>query len=363
MKFTCVKEKIERALMIAERFTSKSITLPILSNVLLSLDGNTLVVTATNLESAVQINITGKGSGQEKVAVPAKILNSVFQSLKDEKVDLEEKQNNLFIKTQSREARINSVITDDFPLIPKIKKTASVTLDAVVLKQGLEKVIPSVSTSEFKPELTGVLFHISSKNLRLAATDSFRLVEKNITINHNGESFFFILPHKVAQEITRIIGNTEDEVTISVGESQALFVIGEVTLTTRLIEGVFPEYAGIIPKKFETATFIDKNTLLESVRAASIFTSKIQDVSFQFSNHLLTITSINPNVGEQKSSLPVEADGNNSKVSFNYRYLLDGIQILEGQEVFLGINSESASLLHSKTDGSLLYVLMPIRLT
>src|SRR3989344_4418846 len=161
MKFSCVKENLERALSTAERFTGKNITLPILSNVLLEVKGNELTVTGTNLEYAVELKVPGKGLKEGRVSVPAKILNSLLQSLNEEKVELEEKGNNLFIHTVLRNTRINGMSAEDFPLI---------------------------------------------------------------------------LPQRVALELSRIISDQE-EVEVTVGDSQVLFGIGSTKVTSRLIDG------------------------------------------------------------------------------------------------------------------------------
>src|SRR3989338_8087583 len=211
MKFSCVKENLERALSTAERFTGKNITLPILSNVLLEVKGNELTVTGTNLEYAVELKVPGKGLKEGRVSVPAKILNSLLQSLNEEKVELEEKGNNLFIHTVLRNTRINGMSAEDFPLIPKIKKTISVSVEASSFKLGMEKLLPAVSASEFKPELTGVYVHFSPKNIKLAATDTFRLAEKVLPFKgQEGETFSFILPQRVALELSRIISDQEE---------------------------------------------------------------------------------------------------------------------------------------------------------
>ena len=137
MKFICLKENLEKALIIAERFTGKNITLPILGNILLETSETALFVTATNLEYAIRIKVAGKIEKAGRVSVPAKIVSSLLQSTRSEKVDLEEKQGSLFIKTDTRDIRINGIIAEDFPLLPKIKKTYSVTVDGPSLVNNL----------------------------------------------------------------------------------------------------------------------------------------------------------------------------------------------------------------------------------
>lgn len=363
MKFSCVKENIEKALATAERFTGKNLTLPILGNVLLEVKGNEMSVTATNLEYGVEIKVPGRGIKDGKVSVPAKILNSFFQSLKSsEKIEFEEKQNNLYVRSSQRDTRVNGMNHEDFPLIPKIKKTISVAIETKPLKDGLEKVLPAVSSSEFKPELTGVYLQVLPREVRLAATDTFRLAEKIFSFKgKEGESFSFILPQRVALELSRIISQVE-RVEVATGDNQAIFEGDGFKIVSRVIEGTFPEYSGIIPKNFETTSFVGREELMGAVRSASIFSSKIQEVTFVFEGNEAEISSSNTEVGELKAKIPVASTGKDLSVSFNYRYLLDGLSALDEEDVFVGLNGEAApSLLRNKSDGSFQYILMPIR--
>lgn len=364
MKFSCVKEHIERAVSIAERFTAKNITLPILGNILLETTDNSLTVTGTNLEHAVQISVPGKGQ-IGRLAVPGKILSALLQSLRDEKITIEERQGNLLVKTDTRDTRINGMPSDDFPLLPKIKKTATIPVDAFLLRQGLEHILPAVSTSEFKPELAGVYFHASGKSLRLTATDTFRLAEKKMELSEkiDGDKLSFILPNRVAQELTRVLSEGDEEVRLHYGDNQILIEYAGIKIISRLVEGNFPEYTAIIPQHFDTTSHIQKNELIAAVRSSSIFSSKIQEVTLQFGKKQLEINSANQDIGENKTILPAPSTGKELKVSFNYRYLLDGVNAVDEDELFFGVNENAAALIKNKADASFAYVLMPIRLT
>ncbi|MDP3769435.1 MAG: DNA polymerase III subunit beta [bacterium] len=365
MKFLCVTEHLKRALANADRFTGKNITLPVLGNVLLEVEQNILRIIATNLESALQVTLHGSSSRPGKLCVPAKVLSSFIQSIGDEKTQIEERQGNMFIKTETRDTRINGVSSEDFPLIPHIKKSHSFVITASLLQAGLEQVLPAVSLSEFKPELGGIYINVSSSSVRLAATDTFRLAEKTIPFESQTkkDSFSFILPYKIAQEIVRVLGG-EEEVAISIGENQILLETDGLMIVSRLTEGNFPEYGGIVPKNFETNCFINRDSLVGAVRASSIFASKLQEVTTAIKGKNLEVISLNQEVGEYKNILPCAPSGKDMVVGFNYRYLLDGLQATREDEIFLGLNGEqSPCLIKNKSDNSFLYVLMPIRLS
>jgi len=365
MKINCLKDNLEKSLNIAERFTGKNINLPVLANVLIEAIGSYIKITATNLEYAVEIKIQGKIADPGKVSVPAKVINSLIQSIKEEKISLEEKSDNLVIKTEFKNTKINGNKTDEFPLIPNIKNNNCFKTEAMALKQGLEKVLSSASLSDFKPEFTGVFFNISSTELKLTATDTFRLAEQKIKLSDKPEkgNFSFILPSQVAQELVRII-SYEKEIKIIYGDNQILFESGSFKITSRLIEGNFPEYENIIPKEFEITSFINRNELKDTIKAASIFSSKLMDISLDFDKDKLEIISSNQDVGEYKNIINIQTSQNKKlKVDFNYKYLLDGLNSLSDENIFMGCNTENnPSLFHNKTNDNFLYVLMPIRL-
>ncbi|MBI2122211.1 MAG: DNA polymerase III subunit beta [Candidatus Sungbacteria bacterium] len=350
---------------IAERFIGKNLTLPILGNILFECDGGNLKISATNLEYAIQAEISGKSGKAGKACVPAKVINSLVQSLRDDKIELEEKQANLVVTTDTRRVIINGVSADDFPLIPKIKKTSVFSIDSATLQDALAKVLPSVSTSEFKPELTGIYMRVSQKEICLVATDTFRLAEKKIEMDDKikGDSCAFILPSRIAQELVRVLPTGED-VMVSLGDSQVLFEVRGIKIISRLIEGNFPEYGAIIPKEFGASGFFKKFEVVDAVRSSSIFSSKLQDVAFNFYSKGAEVSSANSDIGEFKTSLTAAVTGKELLISFNYRYLLDGLNALHEEEFFFGLNGENKpSFLRNKTDGSFSYVLMPIRLT
>lgn len=363
MKFICARENLERAFAIAERFTGKNLTLPILGNMLLEVRENTLMVTATNLEYAVQLTISGNGGKAGKASVPAKIASALVQSMRDDKIQLEEKGGNVVMKSDTRDARLNGMPANDFPLMPTIKKSASFEIGALELQSGLASVLPAVSLSEFKPELAGVNCKVGLRALHLAATDTFRLAEKITPLSRAGEEpqFSFILPQRIASELSRILDG-EEQVSISLGDNQALIEYQGMRIISRLIEGNFPEYGAIIPNQFGTTCFFKRTELLQAVRSSSIFASKLQDVTLSFTENECEISSANQEIGEYHTRLPIALSGKEARVSFNYRYLMDGLTLLQGDELFFGMNNETApALMHDRTDNTLLYVIMPIR--
>lgn len=366
MKFSCITSYLTRAALIAERFTGKNITLPALAHVRIDADTNTITLTATNLEHAVEWRVPGRVTRKGSVCVPAKIFSSLLQSFGDEKIEAEEERGSLRLKTQTRDGKVNGIDTDEFPLVPKVKKINTFSIEASLLARNVMRVLPAVSSSEFKPELTGVFMSAGRDTLTLAATDTFRLAEcaQELTGERDGSLVSCIVPERTAQELARILVESEGRAMISLGENQLLVETAEGKIVSRLIEGNFPEYRAIIPTRFTTSAYIKKNELVGGIRSASIFASKLQETTVRFSAQGLEITAANPEVGDYHVVYPVAREGSEVEINFNWRYLLDGVQSLEDEELFFGCNQESSpALIRNKSHQNFSYVVMPIRLT
>lgn len=366
MKFSCMASHLTRAAGIAERFCGKNVAFPALSHVLVEAEENTITITATNLEHAVLWRVPGRVTRRGKVCLPAKVFSSLLQSFGDGKIDAEEDRGNLRLKTGDRDGKVNGISADDFPLLPKIKKTATLGIGSPLLAQNIARVIPAVSGSEFKPELAGVFMRADGDTLTLAATDTFRLAECALPLASavSGDPVSCIIPERTAQEIMRILDHDGENVTISLGENQLLAEVAEGKIVSRLIEGNFPDYRAIIPTRFTTSAYIKKNELAAGIRSASIFASKLQETTVTFSSRGLEITAANPDIGDYRVTVPAAFEGREISMSFNWRYLLDGVQSLEDEELFFGCGEESSpALLRNKSHQRFSYVVMPIRLT
>lgn len=332
---------------------------------LLEASARGLRVTATNLEHAVQIAVPGDSVEEGRVAIPVKPLSSFLQSVSEERVSGEGKQGALFIKTPFRETRIHGINADDFPLLPRVKKEDSFSISSPALQNGIESVISAVSTSEFKPALTGVFFKIAGNTLTLAATDVFRLAEKNIPLpgGQTRGACSFILPHRVAHEVRRAFGGDHDgDVRVSLGDNQVLFEGESVTILSRTIDGLFPDYQAILPREFHASSFLKRGDIMGAVRGSSVFASKLNEVTLSFSKEKLGIASSNSEIGEYRMETAASSSGKDAAMSFNYKYLLDGITALHEEDVFFGITKDKA-LLRNKSDNTFLYMLAPIHLS
>lgn len=363
MKITCLQENLKRGLNIAQNIVGRNLTLPILNNLLIMTDKGRLKISSTNLEIGINVWVSSKVEKEGAITCPARILSGFVNSLPNKKIELEEKNNLLTIRCENYRATIRGLSAEDFPLIPKIKDSILAEIDGQILRKGLEKVVGAVAISELRPEIAGVLFKWGKNSLKLVATDSFRLAEQNISLSSfDALDQSFILPQRTAQELVRILAEGEQVWRIVLGGSQILFDGGETQLISRLLEGQYPDYQQIIPKDHSFQAIADKDELINIIRLAGLFSSKINEARLVFKESKLEVLSQDHDLGENRSYLAVEAKGRPLEASFNYRYVLDGLLNIEGKKVLLGFTSDSApAILKPVGDESYLYVVMPIK--
>ncbi len=364
MKVTCTIGNLKAAVAAAERFTGKHITLPVLSCLLLSAKENRVFITATNLETGIEYIIPSKVQKSGIAAIPARTFSQILQALEDEIVTLEAKQHHLTIHTSSSNVTIVGLNPTDFPNLPSIKKENSLTIKSTILTQSLGKVLPAAAITDIKPELSGVLLVTAPGSVTLTATDSFRLSEKLIRkADGVSEAVECIIPAKTLQELMRIVPADEEvDVVISIGEHQAVFEWGAVRVISRLVDGAYPPYKNLIPKAYETTIVADRNALLKKIKLASLFSSRLNDVTIQFSQNQLEVTTTNSDTGSTATRIPAKGRGSSTAVMFNYRYLIDGLEAAGGENIVLNLNGTSGpAMVQNPDDSSFLYLVMPIR--
>lgn len=367
MKIICLQENLKTALNITERIVGRNLTLPILNNLLLESDKGRLRIASTNLEIGINCWISCKVEKEGGLTVPAKILSGFVNNLPNKKIEIEVKENVLILRCEDYKAQIKGQDITDFPIIPKIQPKINMLIKTDILKAGLTQVVGAAAVSESRPELAGILFDFEKNHLKLAATDSFRLAEKTISIDvSNKESI--ILPQRTVQELIRILGErseaeTDGQVKIILSSSQVLFDLGDIHLVSRLIDGQYPNYQQIIPKSFKTKVILNKEEFIKAMKISSIFSSRLNDVKFAISQKKnLEIFAQNTDIGENKSMVKAEIEGEDSEVSFNCRYILDGLNNIDSANVFFGLNSEdSPAIFRPVGDENYLYVIMPIK--
>jgi DNA polymerase III subunit beta len=367
MKFKCTQENLNRALVLTAHLSGKNVALPILNNILLNVTGGMLHISATNLEIGIKTQIGGKGDGDGSITVGGKILADYVNLLAGETVELGVHDTTLEVRSSKHKTKIKGLPVDDFPLIPDVESVKEITLPATDFKEQVQSVVFAAAYDETRPEISGVYLVVKDGNLINAATDSYRLAERiyKLSTGNGVLEDGIILPIKTMQEVVRIIADSDSkEIKLSFNENQVMFSLGETKLISRLIEGGYPDYAQIIPKNTGTQAVVDRASLLNAVKVASLFTKNgINDVSLGFdTSGQIKVGAANSQVGEDESSVEADVNGAPAEIVFNWRYLLDGLSYINTKKVRLEVTSSAhPGLLKPAGDDQYQYLIMPIK--
>lgn len=354
----------------------RNTNLPILNNVLLKVDAQKAEVSTTNLDLAITVGLRAKIEIPGSFTIPARTLIDFVSLLSEEKIDLELKENELWVKCGKSTTRIKGTSSEDFPIIPTLDSGQEFKIELNSLKAGLSQVLSSVAKNDIRPELSGVFWGFSVYNrpgLTLAATDSYRLAEKHLPLIQGGQGEFrIIVPGRTAQEIYRLltlgsagVEESEKNVKILINENQFYLQCGSISLVSRLTEGVYPDYVQIIPKEFKTTTLLSTDKFIKEIKAAGLFTTtgvNAVNLSFKPSAGSVSISSTSTQAGEYVSEIDGELQGGENAILLSYRYLLEGLQQMNTDRVNIKlINADSPCILTPEGDSTYLYIVMPIR--
>lgn len=352
--------------MAVSHVASRAASLPILSNVLLSVEGGSLKLTTTNLELAVLATVWGKVEGEGSVTVNCRVLTEYVSLVPHgEQVTLEVEGTQLRIVTPTANTSVQGLPATDFPLIPKVEPKVKVGLPTAALREALSQVTFAASTDDTRPEISGVFISIEGGEATLVSTDSYRLAERKLSIAEPTKSSVKrIVPLRTVQELTRVLATASgEEVTFVVGESQSTLEVDGVILTSRNIEGQFPDYQQIVPTRWQTRATVPAAELMRAVRQASLFCKPgVNDVKLNVRDGGVSVSAANATTGEHSGSVPATIEGQPGWAVFNYRYILDGLGVVGAAEVALELTSETNPATVRPVGGSdYTYVIMPIR--
>ncbi|MCX6713054.1 MAG: DNA polymerase III subunit beta [Candidatus Vogelbacteria bacterium] len=362
MKLELIKNKLKEVVSIAERVTGKNLSLPILSAILLEAKNNSLTIKATNLDVGLEIELPAKITEEGSVAVNAGILNGFLGNInKEDKVKLELIKENIHISTGRSSTLIKSFSAEDFPVIPRVENKDSISFNTKDILAGLRAVLYSASLSDIKPEISSVYVYQEGKELVFVATDSFRLAEKKIVIRDNSREFQpVIIPYKNVAEIIKVFDGVDEEVRINTDKNQISLYTDNIHFTSRVIDGNFPDYKQIMPKKFKTEATLSRDELLNALKLSNIFSDKFNQINLKISpkNKIFSINSQNQDVGENNVNLEAVLEGEDLEMSFNAKYILDSFQSIVSDTVVLKF--DRPLLMEGVGDRSFQYIVMPV---
>lgn len=369
MKLIILRSNLKEGLQALERAVTENNNLPILKHILLKTDSK-LTLIATNLELAVTYITAGKISEGGSITVPFAPFYSILNNSTSERINLNTSGNTLVVKTDNYEAKIQGMAAEEFPIIPKIQDTKNtLEIESEIFSQAINQVVSAAQVNAAKPELNSILFDFQLGALKLVATDGFRLAEKTLLNNSFNTNFTkgvrVLIPLKTIQEAVRIFPK-DKKLIICLDEHQISFTSDGIELISRLIDGTYPDYSGIIPKNVTTELTVGRDEFLTSVKLVSNFSGRTSDVKIRLkeNTNALEIFAANQLLGENNYLVPVrkkKGDGL-KETAFNWRYLLDGVRPMPTEAITLGLTSESKpAIIRPLDDDSLFYIVMPIQ--
>lgn len=372
MKFTCTKENLSNALSMISGIANRQTNLPILANVLIQATEAHVELISTDLEVAIKTIVRARIETAGTFTVPAKTLLDYISLVDNEQIDVSVSGHELILESGGASTKIKGEPSDDYPVIPDIIEDNPYTVLASPFKEALSQSVFAAAKNEIRPELSGVYFGFYTERfagLLLAATDSYRLVEKRVSVAQGTTPFTCIIPARTVHEMIRLISaggpDAESQVQLWVSERQLSVRYGQSELTSRLIDGQYPDYTQIIPQSFATTAMLPVSSFVKSVKAASLFSNtgvNAVSIDLDVAGGGVNVSSANTQTGEHVSKVDAQMQGEENAILLNHRYILDGLSHIQTDEVQMHLNSSDAPCLFSPKDSTdYLYIVMPIR--
>jgi DNA polymerase III subunit beta len=362
MKIECQIEKIKNALITVDRMTGKNLTLPVLGSILWVATNKKLILRSTNLNLGIEVEVPAKIDKDGVVAVRSDVLISLFSQLGGGNVVFELINGNLKVTTKSSTIILKGMPYEDFPTIP-IVTGDEVLIPAKKFIEGIRSVYYGASVSEIKPEIGSVYIYPEEDMLVFVSTDSFRLAEKKVKIKQKLNFPGILIPYKNTVEIIKVLDGVDTDVKITLAKNQISFSLPNVYLTSRVVDGAFPDYKLIIPKSPITQATVLKQDFISSLKISNVFSDKFNQVTLVVKpkEKVFEVESKNADIGENTTILAGALSGEDVSANFNYKYILDCFQSISGDSLNLELNgSNRPMIIKAVGDASFMYLVMPM---
>src|SRR5919106_3664128 len=363
MKLTCSRDELVQKLAIVSRAVSPRTTVLVLGGILLRAENDALNLAATDMELSLRTSLDAQVEGDGAVVVLGKLLVDLARLLPDEEVRIEHRAEEGIVRIECGAAsyRLHTYSADDFPRLPDVEAIGTFTVDRESLLETISRVARSASRDESRPVLTGILVRFEGGKLIMAATDSYRLAVKETELESGGADLEAIIPARALQELARIAAGA-DEVRLGVHENHVIFSAGDVWLTSRRIDGQFPNYKQLLPETFEAEVTTPREPLLQVIRRAGVLAQRNAPLRLRFAEGELGVSAQTQDVGEAHETLPLDYAGEPLEIGFNPDFLRDGLEAVSGDAVQLKLINPLRPGLIVSPDESFWYLIMPIRL-
>jgi DNA polymerase-3 subunit beta len=372
MKLSCLQENLNKGLNEVGRAVAVRTTLPITNNVLLATDQSRLKLVATNLEMAISCWMGAKVEEEGAITVPARLLTEFVSSLPSDRVDISllPRTKTLGLKCARFEARISGTDAKDFPPIPQVEGGISTKVEVEAFRQGISQVVFVAATEESRPVLTGVNAEFDGDLLTLAAADGFRLgVYKLPIATPVSQRTEVIIPARTLAELNRLMGDEETvDIMINPNKSQALFRLKDIELVSQLVQGTFPQYGQLIPQSYNTRVVVDVAEFLRATKTASIFARDgsgiirlVVTTGSELTPGKVTVSARSEEIGDNVGEIDAVVEGEEAKIAFNGKYLIDVLGVLRESQVALETTSPSSpGVIRPVGVDNYLHVVMPM---
>jgi DNA polymerase-3 subunit beta len=362
LRATCARDDLASALAIVARGLSSRSAVQVLTGIHLEAADGKLTLAATDMEVSLRASVGGDVAGDGAVVIPGRLLADLVRLLPDASVTLafDGGDGVLEVTSGSYASKVNVFSAEDFPRLPSLDVSLH-TIDAPALLGTIDKVARAASRDESRPVLTGILVRFEGDKLTMAATDSYRLSVKETSLGESGPELDAIIPARALQELARLAAGAET-VSLGVHENHVIFGVGDVWLTSRRIDGQFPNYNQLLPETFEVEVTTARAPLLEVVRRASIMAQRNSPLRLRFAEGELSVSAQTQDIGEARESLEVAYAGDPLEIGFNPDFLRDGLEAVGGDAVHLRLINPLRPGLIAAPDESFWYLIMPIRL-
>ncbi len=363
IKIVCQREELAQKLAVVARAVSTRGSVQILSGVLLRAEAGQLHLAATDMELSLRASLEAQVEGDGAIVVPGRLLVDLVRLLPESEVTIEHRaeESVVHVTSGSSTSTLHTFAAEDFPRLPDLDAAGTFTVDREALLDTVSRVARSASRDESRPVLTGILVRFESGKLVMAATDSYRLSVKETELTGEAPEFEAIIPARALSELGRI-AQSGDTIELGVHENQAVFVTDDVWLTTRRIDGQFPNYRQLLPETFEHELTLPRNDVLDVVRRVGVMVQRTSPIQLRFAEGELTVFARTQDVGEAKESLPVQFVGDPLEIGFNAEFLREGIESISADDIELKLISPLRPAVIEGGEDDPTYLIMPIRL-
>jgi DNA polymerase III subunit beta len=363
LRITVSKDELASKLAIVARGVSTRTAVLVLGGIQLRAEGGQLHLAATDMEVSLRAAADAQVAGEGVVVVPGRLLLDIARSLPEGDVTIEHKPEEAIVAVSSGSAsyRLHTYSSEDFPRLPEVDEGTLHAIDREALVETIARVGRSASRDESRPVLTGILVRFEPGKIVMAATDSYRLAVKETSVEGSLPELEAIIPARALQELTRIAGGAQ-EVQLGMQENHVVFAADGTWLTTRRIDGQFPNYRQLLPEQFEHEVVLPREEALDVVRRVSLMAQRNSPLRLRFADGELTVSAITQDVGEARESLPAPYNGDAMEIGFNAEFLRDGLESVESDSItFKLISPLRPAVLEGEGD-DYVYLIMPIRL-